>query len=108
MLNNSYSRICVFEHVQWRWALNDRLAPGLIQVVNIIARTSHYESSTMGGAGYIRNDRPAPRLGPAGKKRWPAGSRFELVVCFVCARPGAKPLAPPYNHHTTTIQFTVY
>jgi hypothetical protein len=52
--------VCVFEHVQWRWALNDRLAPGLIQVVNIITRTSHYESSTTSGAGSIRNDRPAP------------------------------------------------
>jgi hypothetical protein len=30
-------------------------------VVDFITRTSHYESSTMRGAGYIRNDGPAPR-----------------------------------------------
>ena len=24
--------VCIFEHVQWRWARNDRLAPGLPQV----------------------------------------------------------------------------
>jgi hypothetical protein len=23
--------VCIFEHVQWRWAVNDRLAPGLGQ-----------------------------------------------------------------------------
>jgi hypothetical protein len=27
VLNNSYNRI-IFEHVQWRWVLNDRLAHG--------------------------------------------------------------------------------
>jgi hypothetical protein len=45
--------VCICEHVQWRWAVNDSLAPRLIKVDNIITRTSHYESSTMSGMGYI-------------------------------------------------------
>jgi hypothetical protein len=32
VLNNSYDRMikihCIFEHIQWRWALNDRLGGG--------------------------------------------------------------------------------
>ena len=33
--------------------------PQLIKAANIITRTSHYESFTMSGTGYIRDDRPA-------------------------------------------------
>ena len=31
--------VCIFQHVQWRWALNDRLAPGYLrrQLVETLA-----------------------------------------------------------------------
>jgi hypothetical protein len=40
--------VCIVEHVQRRWALDGRLARGLIKLVNIITHTSHYESLAMG------------------------------------------------------------
>ena len=52
------------------------LSPPLQVLASITTRTSHYESFTMSGAGYTRNDGPAPRLGdgPRGLRDHGAGA----------------------------------
>jgi hypothetical protein len=46
-----YLIVCIFEHVQWRWALNDRLAPRLIHQAMAAASGSGQRAANKAAAG---------------------------------------------------------
>ena len=79
---------------------NGRLAQRLIKVDNITTRTSHYESLTTSGAGYILNV-GVTEVREGGEQR--EGRHADRDVeppGGPAALPLRKPLAPPYSLHT--------
>ena len=62
----------------------------IIQVVNIITRTSHYKRFNMSGTGYILNDRLADPGGLDGRRRlWDGAAPFQGGGSASFAREGA-------------------
>jgi hypothetical protein len=46
--------VCVFEHVHWRFVLNGRLSPRLMQVLKILNRTIEEKIPDEGKASAVR------------------------------------------------------